>query len=157
MRAFTAPTDSCRGINPRRPYDDDYQSFIRLLNRQLATSLASVTLLEEEIRRGQSTEVQRSRLSEELAFQRSRLQRLAEASPVGMLSVSSSGLILEANDRFYNLTGHNRDDLYEMAWMEVFKENSKITISEGWSRLTKDGMSWSAELELKKPCKLNGV
>ena len=31
------------GVNPRRPFDDDYQSFIRLLDRQLATSLASVT------------------------------------------------------------------------------------------------------------------
>jgi hypothetical protein len=86
------------GINPRRPYDDDYQAFISLLNRQLATSLASVTLFEEEIRRGQTTEVERSRLSEELAVQRSRLQRIAEASPVGMYSVSTNGLILEVRN-----------------------------------------------------------
>jgi len=62
------------GINPRRPYDNDYESFIRLLNRQLATSLASVTLFEDEIRRGNSAAeaaaLERSRLSEELAVQR---------------------------------------------------------------------------------------
>jgi hypothetical protein len=86
------------GINPRRPYDDDYQAFSSLLNRQLATSLASVTLFEEEIRRGQTTEVERSRLSEELAVQRSRLQRIAEASPVGMYSVTTNGLILEVRN-----------------------------------------------------------
>jgi len=41
------------GVNPRRPYDDDYSLFIQLINRQLATSMASVVLFEEEIRRGQ--------------------------------------------------------------------------------------------------------
>jgi PAS domain-containing protein len=109
-------------------------------------------LFEEEIRRGQSTEVERSRLSEELAVQRSRLQRIAEASPVGMFSLSNSGLILEANDRIFDLTGRHRDELYEMSWMEVYKESSMPAIEEGWARLTTYGLAWSAELELKKPC-----
>lgn len=64
-----------KGINPRRPYDKYYESFIKLLNRQLATSLASVTLWEEETRKGQTAAeaaaLERSRLSEELAVQRS--------------------------------------------------------------------------------------
>lgn len=30
------------GINPRRPYDDDYSLFVQLLSRQLATAMASV-------------------------------------------------------------------------------------------------------------------
>ena len=76
---------------------------------------------------------------------------MAEASPVGMLSVSSSGLILEANDRFFDLTGHQRNELFEMSWVEVFKESSTPKLMEGWARLTNDGMAWSAELELKKP------
>jgi PAS domain S-box-containing protein len=113
--------------------------------------LASVTLFEEEIRRGETTEVERSRLSEELAVQRSRLQRIAEASPIGMFSMSSSGLILECNDRWFELTGHPKDVMYEMSWMEVLKESSIAAMEEGWHQLTKDGMSWSAELELKKP------
>lgn len=103
------------GVNPRRPYDEDYQSFIRILNRQLATSLASVTLFEEEIRQGltaaEAAAQERSRLSEELAFQTSRLQRIAELSPVGMYSCSPTGLILEANDRWYELTGLSRDNM----------------------------------------------
>lgn len=36
------------GVSPRRQFDEDYQSFIQLIDRQLATSLASVTLLEAE-------------------------------------------------------------------------------------------------------------
>jgi hypothetical protein len=70
------------GVNPRREFDEDYQSFIQLLDRQLATSLASVTLAETEIRRSQvaaeAAALERSRLSEELAVERSRLERIAE-------------------------------------------------------------------------------
>ncbi|KAL2158440.1 hypothetical protein VTH06DRAFT_4488 [Thermothelomyces fergusii] len=42
------------GLNPRRPYDNDYRQFISLLSQKLATSLASIVLLEEEARRGRS-------------------------------------------------------------------------------------------------------
>lgn len=41
------------GTNPRRPYDEDYDLFVQLLGRQLATSMASVVLFEEEIRKGE--------------------------------------------------------------------------------------------------------
>lgn len=96
------------GVNPRRIYDDDYQGFIKLIDRQLATSLASVSLLENEVKRGftaaQAAALERSRLSEELAVQRSRLQRMAEVSPVGMFSVDTDGVLLEANDRVRNLS-----------------------------------------------------
>lgn len=92
------------GINPRRRFDNDYQAFIRLLDRQLATSLASVTLFEAEIKRGlnaaEAAALERSRLSEELAVQQGRLQRIAELSSVGMISHTPDGTILEANDRW---------------------------------------------------------
>lgn len=39
------------GVNPRRPYDDEYKAFATMFNRQLATSLASTILFEEETRR----------------------------------------------------------------------------------------------------------
>lgn len=39
------------GVNPRRPYDDEYKSFSSMFNRQIATSLASTILFEEETRR----------------------------------------------------------------------------------------------------------
>lgn len=70
------------GVNPRRQFDDDYRSFIQLLNMQLATSLASTTLLETEIRRGlteaEAAALERARLSAELASQKNRMQRIAE-------------------------------------------------------------------------------
>jgi PAS domain S-box-containing protein len=143
------------GVNPRRQYDDDYQSFITLIDRQLATSLASVSLLENEIRRGltaaEAAALERSRLSEELAVQRSRLQRMAEVSPVGMFSIDADGVLLEANDRWFEMTGHPRDDIYAMSWMELIHETSISAMEEGWKRLTVDELPWSAEL-VSRPC-----
>jgi PAS domain-containing protein len=138
------------GVNPRRQFDDDYQAFIRLLDRQLATSLASVTLFEAEIKRGisaaEAAAIERSRLSEELAVQRSRLQRMAEISPVGMCSISPDGVLIEANDRWYEMTGHPRDLSDPMSFMSLIDDKSVEAMQKGWERLIADQMPWSAEL-----------
>ncbi|KAJ3054919.1 hypothetical protein HK097_000335 [Rhizophlyctis rosea] len=42
------------GISARRPFDDDYKSFIELLARQTANSLAAVKAYEEEIQRAEA-------------------------------------------------------------------------------------------------------
>ncbi len=39
------------GVNPRRPYDEEYRRFIQMLSRQVENSLASVILLEKEKRK----------------------------------------------------------------------------------------------------------
>lgn len=143
------------GVNPGRPFDDDYQGFVDLLGRQLATSLASVTPFKAEVRRGltaaEPTALERSRLSEELAVQTSRLQRIAEVSPVGMFSIDSAGLLLEGNDRYFEITGHPRDKIFAMSWVETVDEESVDTALKGWRVLTEDEAPWSAELRLKKP------
>ncbi|RDW80496.1 hypothetical protein BP5796_05194 [Coleophoma crateriformis] len=143
------------GINPRRPYDRDYQTFIRLLIRQLATSLASVTLFEEEIRRGttaaEAAALERLKLSEELAVQRSRLQRMAEVSPVGMFSIDPQGLLLEANDRWFHMTAHPMNTTYAKSWMDVVMDESRPDVEYGWQRLTVQKLPWECELKLKKP------
>ncbi|KAH8809098.1 M40J, histidine kinase-group XI protein [Xylogone sp. PMI_703] len=143
------------GVNPRRPYDDDYKSFISLLNRQLATSLASVTLFEEEINRGyavaQAATIEHFKLSEELAIQKSRLQRIAEVSPVGMFSVDQFGTLLGANDRWFEMTGHLRDNAYEKSWMDTVAESSRPTIEDGWKTLSIEGLPWTGELQLRSP------
>lgn len=142
-------------VNPRRPYDDDYKDFISLLDRQLATSLASVTLYEEERNRGdavaEAATLERFKLSQELAIHKDRLQRIAEISPIGMFSVDPEGMLLSANDRWYQMTGHERDRVYEMSWMDLVDESSRPTIEEAWKVITEDRMPWTGEVRLKCP------
>jgi hypothetical protein len=97
------------GINPRRPYDDDYSLFIQLLSRQLATSMASVVLFEDEIRRGQRAArlaaLDRQELSKQLDLRtqeavesETKFTRMAEFAPVGMFIADSTGKITYSND-----------------------------------------------------------
>lgn len=89
------------GVNPRRAFDDDYKVFMNMLNRQLATSLASFLLFDEEVRRNrnaaEAAALQREQLSQELALQASRMKRMTELSPLGMYLYCPDGSLLEAN------------------------------------------------------------
>jgi signal transduction histidine kinase/DNA-binding response OmpR family regulator len=105
------------GLNPRRPYDNDYRQYISLLSQKLTTSLASTVLLEEETRRGRNAADQaaydQAMLKEKLAFQtreatesEQRFKAVAEFIPVGMCFGDVYGNISFANDAWYRITGH---------------------------------------------------
>ncbi|KAK1758090.1 hypothetical protein QBC47DRAFT_373685 [Echria macrotheca] len=142
------------GVNPRRPYDEEYVAFTSMLNRQLATSLASVILFEDETRRNrdaaEAAALEKQQLTQELDLQASRLRRMTELSPLGMFLISPEGVLREANDRFYEMTGHNRDEEYEMSWMDFMVEESIRVMQEGWRELVEEHQAWSSELQLKK-------
>lgn len=99
------------GLNPRRPYDSEYQKFISLFSQQLATSLASCLLFEEEARRGRTAAHQalldQTALEEKLEESRQRFERLAEVVPVGMCFGTPEGNITYGNKNWYNITGFN--------------------------------------------------
>jgi PAS domain S-box-containing protein len=141
------------GVNPRRPYNDDYKAFISMLNRQLATSLASVILYEDEVRRSrdaaEAAALEKEQLTQQLDLQASRLRRMTELSPLGMFLISPEGVLREANDRFYEMTGHTRDSQYEMSWMDFILESRHKVMEEGWRLLVEEHLPWSGELQLK--------
>lgn len=152
------------GVNPRRPYDHEYQAFATMFNRQLATSLASTILFEEETRRSrdavEAAQLERVKLTQQLDLQASRLRRMTELSPLGMFLISPEGVLREANDRFFEMTGHTRDSQYEMSWMDFIMPSSTRTMDDGWHRLVNEHRPWSGELQLKirkaKPLNLHG-
>ncbi|KAF5022696.1 hypothetical protein F66182_5244 [Fusarium sp. NRRL 66182] len=141
------------GVNPRRPYDQGYVSFATLLNSQLATSLASIILFEEETRRGrdavEAVALEKEKLTQELNLQASRLRRMAELSPLGMFLASPEGVLREANDRFYEMTGHTRDGHADVLWVNLMQSSAGI-MEEGWHRLTREMLPWSGEVKLAK-------
>jgi PAS domain S-box-containing protein len=148
------------GVNPRRAYDREYMAFISMLNRQLATSLASTMLFEEEIRRSrdaaEAAALQQEHLSQQLAVQTSRLRRMTELSPLGMFLISPDGVLGEANDRYFEMTGHPRDETQEMSWMDRIHDASRKVMEEGWYRLVVDHLSFTGELQLKGQSTFNG-
>lgn len=143
------------GVNPRRAYDEDYKQFSAMLNRQLATSLASFLLFEDEVRRSRSAAeaaaLQRERLSEQLELQTSRMRRMTELSPLGMYLFSPDGVLLEANDRYYEMTGHDRDNIYQLPFLDHIAEGSRKLAEDMWHTMVTDLRPRSEELQFKNP------
>ena len=147
------------GINPRRPYDEDYSLFVQLLSRQLATSMASVVLFEEEIRRGQQAAklaaLDRIELSEQLAAKsqeamesETRFSRMAEFAPVGMFIADSDGRTIFTNDSFHELSGLPKGDSTDN-WIDSVKEEDKVMVTKMWDNLIENKIPMSAEFRFQ--------
>lgn len=150
------------GINPRRPYDDDYNLFVQLLSRQLATSLASVVLFEEEIRRGQKAAKlaaeDRFNLSEQLAARtqearesETRFTRMAEYSPAGLFIADHVGRITYCNDTWYEISRVPKERHRTDRWIDYVKEEDQNLIQEHWRRLVDNAAAINIEFRFKAP------
>ncbi|KAM0346347.1 hypothetical protein ACHAPU_005778 [Fusarium lateritium] len=141
------------GVNPQRPYDVEYISFATLLNNQLAASLASIILFEEETRRGrdaaEAAALEKEELTQQINLQASRLRRMTELSPLGMFLTSPEGILREANDRFYEMTGHARDNTVDTAWVDMLGSTGSM-MEKGWEQLTQELLPWSGEVKLRQ-------
>jgi PAS domain S-box-containing protein len=143
------------GINPRRAYDDEYKAFAAMLNRQLATSLASVVLFEDEMRRSrvaaETAAQQREQLSKQLELQTSRMRRMTALSPLGMYLFDPDGVLLEANDRYYEMTGYAREDTDEFGFNKVLAEGSQQVAKEMWDEMMTTLKPSVREIQLRNP------
>jgi PAS domain-containing protein len=153
------------GINPRRAYDHEYASFTAMLNRQIATSLASVLLFEGEVLKSKhAAELatqQREQLSQQLQLQTSRMRRMTELSPLGMFLYDPEGLLLEANDRYYEMTGIPREES-RVPWYSsgMMADASQITAKEMWDYMVRELKATSREVQFRntkiRPRSLSG-
>ena len=148
------------GINPRRPYDDDYSLFVQLLSRQLATSMAAVVLFEEEIARGRRAArlaaLDRIELSEQLAARtqeavesETRFTRMAELAPVGIFIANKAGQITYCNEKWYQISKIPKGGLAYDTWMEFVKDEDKNMVKTLWSNLVNKTIAFSTEFRFK--------
>ncbi|KAJ4350408.1 uncharacterized protein N0V89_009029 [Didymosphaeria variabile] len=121
------------GVNPRRPFDEDYKQFVHVMLRLLATSLASVILFDEEIRQkenviGQAARIQKQ-LVAELQLKEKKFQRYADNSDVAIFVVDSVGAYTYRNQGWYDLfeNASDSDDVMgawsQIVWPEDTAEN----------------------------------
>jgi signal transduction histidine kinase/CheY-like chemotaxis protein len=147
------------GVNPRRPYDDDYNLYVQLLARQLATSMASVVLFEEEIRRGQRAAklaaLDRIELSEQLAARtkeavesETKFTRMAEFAPVGMFIAGRDGRMIFTNDTFHDISRFPKGG---GNWMDYVLDEDKPMLSKMWDDLIHKTKPLNAEFRFKSP------
>ena len=153
------------GINPRRRYDADYHLFVNLLSRQLATSLASVVLFEEEIRRGlraaRLAALDRQNLSEQLLLQKQeavesefRFTRMANFGPVGMFIADGDGHITYCNDMWSQISGRPRETHMD-SWMQSVRGEDRVGVESAWRRLVIDKVAITHEFRFQGSRRLN--
>ena len=148
------------GINPRRPYDDDYRLFVQLLSRQLATSMASVVLFEEEIARGRRAArlaaLDRIELSEQLAARtqeaaesETKFTRMAEFAPVGMFIANSDGRITYCNETWYEISRVPKGNRTTDYWMDSVKDEDRNMVEKSWFNLVHNAIALNAEFRFR--------
>ncbi|KAJ3471391.1 hypothetical protein MRS44_001490 [Fusarium solani] len=148
------------GANSRRPYDDDYKLFVHLLNRQLATSMASVVLFEEEIKRGQRAArlaaLDRQELSMQLYLRTQeaveseyRFTRMAEFAPVGMFIANFAGKINYCNDMWWQISRHSRSEDSVDTWMDSVRDEDRAALEDAWAKLITHKVTISVEFRFK--------
>jgi len=130
------------GVNPRRRYDEDYRLFVALLSRQLATSMASVVLFEEEVKRGQRAArlaaLDREELSMQLHSSEYRFSRMAEFGPVGMFITDGGGHITYCNEMWWKISGHQNSGSAPDAWMQSIRVEDRESVESVWHRLVEE-------------------
>jgi len=103
---------------------------MKLLGRQLATSVASVVLVEEEIRRAQMAASQAMRDQEALQYQLAeqaqeseaisrRFQRVAQFGAVAIYITNAEGNIVYCNQTWHDITGLQHTNATADEWSQL--------------------------------------
>ena len=144
------------GVNPRTPYDESYQRFIVLLGRSLASSLASIVLLEQERRSGQLAAEQsaltQAQLAEELDEQTQRFKALADVVPCGMARATPAGRFTYVNEKWLVICGFDRSATYDdITILEHVHEDDVEMLQQIWDGLTHEGGQKEFNFRIKLP------
>lgn len=133
------------GLNPRRPFDDAYLGFLNTLLRSISSTVASSLDTEEAKNRAE-------RLEKQLENSERSIREIAEYGPVGIARLSPSGKLSWANDQYFEITGHGREDedRYELSLLNVILPEDKEQFMNLWNTLSKEHKSSSTALRVHK-------
>jgi PAS domain S-box-containing protein len=133
------------GINPRRPYDREYQQFIQTLVSVISSAFASLEAKKASER------------TEEAVQQEHRARSMVDASPVGSFLMKIDGTLLYVNSSWYDITGYDpAEGFHAMSWLSVINDDDHSKMAEEWHKLSVEKQSRSFELRLKKQWQYTG-
>jgi PAS domain-containing protein len=144
------------GTNPRRPFDDNYQQFVHVMLRLLATSLASVVLFDDEVRRNERAINQAAQLQEqllaELQLKEKRFQRFAERSDVAIFILEPTGKYTYRNQRWYDMfdVAVGNEDVMA-AWLNIVFPEDLAKVEGVFTRLVVQKEAIFLELKTRMP------
>jgi PAS domain-containing protein len=144
------------GINPRRPFDEEYQQYLHVMVRLLATSLASIVLFEDEVRQRENAIIQAAQIQEhlmaEIQLKESKFQRFAERSDVGIFIIDPTGTYTYRNQRWYDMfeVASSFENATE-AWYKIAFDEDVPYCQSLFTKLVTDHESICFELRTRMP------
>ncbi|KAH7406739.1 hypothetical protein DE146DRAFT_607011 [Phaeosphaeria sp. MPI-PUGE-AT-0046c] len=157
------------GLNPRRPYDDDYHQFILVASRLLSTSLTSILLHEEDIGRRERTianaelmklELKQQLLETQKEVERNALkfQRFADRADVGIFILDIHGVYSYRNQAWFDiLAPKDRDLNLDEAWDALIDDEYILLGQVKFEALMATKQHQTLELRLKRTCDGLGI
>jgi PAS domain-containing protein len=136
-------------MNPQRPYDQEYQNFIRQLTESLIRATASITIPDDQRRyRSQAEEMalKHAKISshlmqrtQEAEHAKSTFERLAESAPVGMCLLSPEGKAHWVNQAYLDHLSSNVEDIYYPKFLDTIHPSDHDLIKKTWATLKEGG------------------
>ncbi|RMZ67557.1 sensory transduction histidine kinase [Pyrenophora seminiperda CCB06] len=144
------------GVNPRRPFDEDYQQYLHVMVRLLATSLASIVLFEDEVRQREKDIIQAKQIQDqlraEIQLRENKFQRFAERADVAIFVTDPSGSYTYRNQRWYDIFEvASADTNATEAWYKIAFEEDLSFCESVFSKLVTEHESVCFELRTRMP------
>lgn len=150
------------GLNPRTPYNEDYQQFIHVASRLIETSLASVVLLEEEVRTRERMALQAAEEQQKLAAElktsqleserrEQKFQRFAERANVGIFVLDRGGNYTYRNPAWFDIFQPAAEDIHVRdAWLKLVEPDDLERCEALFRQLYTEKTTVSFELRLRR-------
>ncbi|KAH9206546.1 hypothetical protein DL95DRAFT_429523 [Leptodontidium sp. 2 PMI_412] len=147
------------GLNPRRPFDDDYRSFLVSLTQQVTNPQLSAVILREEVERRQflarQEALDRDRLSRELSEAETKFAKFATRAPIGLAILTPDGFAQSANDLWKELTQLSVSSM-RVAWDNILVEGKFELVNAVWDKMLMEKKPVDIQTRIKRPCKYTG-
>lgn len=125
-------------LNPRRPFDEDYQNFVDLFMQQTSTAASRLRLSEQLTLR-----------TIDLKQSETKFSRFASRAPVGLAIFTSIGELTYANEGWYNMTKFSKDVVEAFSWITSIIEEDQNLVAEWWDQILKQKTSVKIQYRLK--------
>jgi signal transduction histidine kinase len=133
------------GVNSRRAIDEEHRQFMCDITSKVSVIAASIFSADETSKRA-------DRLMNEPRDSERQIRYMAQNASVGMQHLSVDGTTIWANDQYYKLTGHSREEAaqYKLSFIDVFIDEDQDKALDTWNRLINGEPNNSVELRLKR-------